>query len=74
MKYNNCPVPNCERHVIPGKSSHGLCIHHEELLAFLLFILPHIRVGQENPKLVLPGQPGFTTSKEVLKQEIKKRG
>lgn len=70
QKYNKCPVPNCKRNLIPGKHPRGLCIHHEELLDFLLFILPHIKIGQGNPNLpglILPGQPGFTTLKGVSK-------
>lgn len=73
IKYDHCPVPNCKRNIIKERSPHGLCSHHEELLDFLLFILPYIRVGQGNPKLpglILPGQPGFTTPKEVIKQRI----
>lgn len=71
MKYNKCPVPNCERNLIPGKSPHGLCIEHEKWLDFLLFILPHIKV-QENPiaskKIVLPGQPEFAQVKDIGKE------
>ena len=70
QKYGHCPVPNCERRLLSGKSPHGLCWHHEELLDFLLFIMPHIKPGTENPKapgLILPGHPEFTISKEVIR-------
>jgi len=65
QKYGHCPVPSCERRLIPGRSPHGLCPHHEELLDFLLFILPSIQAVPGTPKapgLILPGQPGFTVA------------
>lgn len=77
QKYGYCPVPDCKRRLIPGRSPHGLCPHHEELLDFLLFILPHIRVeqGKTPSGLVLPGQPGFQAVPEaVIKEEIRKHG
>jgi len=75
QKYGHCPVPSCERRLMPGRSPHGLCPHHEELLDFLLFILPYIKSSPGAAKasgLVLPGQPGFTVSAGVIKQEIEK--
>jgi len=56
QKYGHCPVPDCERRLIPGKFPHGLCIEHEKWLTFLLFILPHIKVeqGKTPGGLVLP--------------------
>ena len=75
QKYGHCPVPSCKRRLIPGQSPHGLCPHHEELLDFLLFILPHIRVerGKTSSGLVLPGSPGFNVVPEkVTKKEIVK--
>jgi len=77
QKYGHCPVPNCERRIISGRSPHGLCPHHEELLDFLLFILPRIRVerGKTESGLVLPGTPGFNAvPEEVIKKEIEKHG
>ena len=71
QKYAHCPVPNCERNIIPGRSSHGLCPHHEELLDFLLFILPHIKAGQgtsKAPGLILPGQRGYDMPGKLVKQ------
>lgn len=71
QKYNHCPVPKCKRNIISERSPHGLCPYHEEQLDFLLFILPHIKIGQENPNLsglILPGRPGFTIPKEVIKR------
>jgi hypothetical protein len=76
-KLTRCPVPGCPRGVITGNSVHGLCPKHEEDLAFLLFILPYIRVeqGMAPRGLVLPGQPGFEAVPEaVIKQEIAKHG
>ena len=58
-----CPVPGCDRRVIPGRAPHGLCPHCEQLLNFLLFVLPHIEASQGTPNalgLILPGQQGFT--------------
>lgn len=49
VKLRKCPVPLCEEHVITGNSANGLCPKHEEELAFLLFILPHIRFEQKTP-------------------------
>jgi len=46
QKYGHCPVPGCERRLIPGKFPHGLCIEQEKWLTFLLFVLPHIKVEQ----------------------------
>ena len=69
QKYGHCPVPNCARNIIQGRSPHGLCPHHEELLDFLLFILPHIKAGPGTPKapgLILPGQPGYTMPGEII--------
>jgi len=77
QKYNQCPAPNCERHLLPGRSPHGLCPHHEELLDFLLFILPNITMeqGKTPSGLLLPGQPGFQIAPDaVIKQGIEKRG
>jgi hypothetical protein len=77
QKYGHCPVPDCERRLIPGKFPHGLCIEHEKWLTFLLFILPHIRVeqGKTPGGLVLPGQPDFQVAPEaVIKQEMGKHG
>jgi hypothetical protein len=74
-KLTKCPVPNCPRGVVTGNSVHGLCPKHEEDLAFLLFILPHIRVeqGKTQSGLVLPGSPGFTAvPEEVIKQRMLK--
>jgi len=76
-KLVRCPVPNCRGFVITGNSAHGLCPKHEEDLAFLLFILPHIRVeqGKRPSGLVLPGQPGFqAVPKAVINEEIRKHG
>jgi len=74
-KLVRCPVPSCQGSVITGNSAHGLCPKHEEDLAFLLFILPHIRTEQKPPGgLVLPGQPGFQAVPEaVIKEEIRRR-
>jgi len=75
-KYGHCPVPSCERSLLPGRSPHGLCPHHEELLDFLLFILPYIKAGPETPKvpgLILPGQPGYSVPPGTIKREIEKR-
>lgn len=76
QKYGHCPVPNCERRLIPGRSPRGLCPHHEELLDFLFFILPRIRVNQgKSPSgLVLPGSPEYSVPEEVIKKEIEKHG
>ena len=62
QKYGHCPVPDCERRLLPGRSPHGLCPHHEELLGFLLFVLPRIQAnpGKTESGLVLPGSPEFT--------------
>jgi len=71
QKYGHCPVPSCERRLIPGRHPHGLCPHHEELLDFLLFILPRITAGPEAPEapgLILPGQPGYSVSIEAIKK------
>lgn len=68
QKYAHCPVPNCERRIIQGRSPHGLCPHCEELLDFLLFILPYIKPGQGTPKapgLILPGQRGYNTPEKL---------
>lgn len=70
MKYNPCPVPNCVRNVIPGKSPHGLCIEHERWLEFLLFILPRIKTQPTqiaSKGIILPGQPGFTMGQGSIK-------
>jgi len=70
IKYDKCPVPDCERRIIQGHSSNGLCTHHEELLTFLLFILPHIKEGQKVTNkhgLVLPGQSGYSIPKGAFK-------
>ena len=66
QKYGHCPVPSCERRLIPGQSPRGLCPHHEELLDFLLFILPRIQVSQGKAPggLVLPGSPEFALGPE----------
>lgn len=76
QKYGHCPVPNCERRIIPGQSPRGLCPHHEEWLDFLLFVLPNIKAGSTGSKsgLILPGQPGFKVAvfEEVIKKEIEK--
>ncbi len=71
QKYGQCPVPDCERRLIPGKSPHGLCIEHEKWLTFLLFILPHIKsTPAEHPSgLVLPGQPEFTVPEAVIAKQ-----
>ena len=77
QKYGHCPVPNCERRIIEGRSPHGLCPHHEELLDFLLFVLPHIRDEpgtSKAPGLILPGQPGFNVvAEDIIKKETPKR-
>jgi len=67
-KMTRCPVPSCQGSVITGNSAHGLCPKHEEDLAFLLFILPHIRAepGKTPSGLVLPGQPGFEAVPKVV--------
>jgi len=75
QKYGHCPVPSCERRLIPGQSPHGLCVEHEKWLTFLLFILPDIRVeqGKTPGGLVLPGQPGFqAVPKAAIKQRMLK--
>jgi len=75
QKYGHCPVPSCERRLISGRSLHGLCPHHEELLDFLLFILPRIQAGSGTPKtpgLILPGQPGYTVPPDAIKREMEK--
>jgi len=72
MKYNKCPVPNCERNLIPGRSPHGLCVEHENWRDFLLFVLPHITVnpGRTPGGLVLPGQQDFkAVAEKVMKRE-----
>jgi len=71
-----CPVPGCYRFLVDGRSPNGFCPYHEELLAFLLFILPRIRVEQrQTPSgLVLPGQPGYAAPEKVIKTEIEKHG
>ena len=75
-KMVRCPVPSCQGSVITGNSAHGLCPQHEEDLAFLLFILPRIRVEQTKTPggLVLPGQPGFGVPEPVIKKEMKEHG
>lgn len=75
QKYGHCPVPDCERRLLPGKHPHGLCIEHEKWLTFLLFILPLIKASPVESKsgLVLPGSPGFNVVPEgVIKKEIEK--
>ena len=69
-KLVRCPVPSCRGFVITGDSPHGLCPKHEEDLAFLLFILPRIKIeqGKTPSGLVLPGQPEYTMPKEVIKR------
>lgn len=70
-------MPNCERRIIPGQSPRGLCPHHEELLDFLLFILPYIKAGPGTPNapsLILPGQTGFTVPPDAIKRGIEKHG
>lgn len=64
-KYGHCPVPNCERRLIPGRSPHGLCPKHEEDLDFLLFILPKIKAEPLSSKsgIILPGSPEFKVTK-----------
>jgi len=54
--------------VITGRSAHGLCPKHEEDLAFLLFVLPHIKIeqGKTLGGLVLPGQSGFEVAPEAV--------
>ena len=77
QKYGHCPVPSCERRLISGRHPHGLCPHHEELLDFLLFILPRIEAipAQSRTGLVLPGDPEFSLKPEkVIKKEIEKHG
>jgi len=61
QKYGHCPVPDCERRLLPGRSPHGLCVEHEKFLETLLFLLPNIKEkpGQTKGGLVLPGQPEF---------------
>jgi len=61
QKYGHCPAPSCERRLLPGRSPHGLCPHHEEFLETLLFLLHRIKVepGQTKAGLILPGSPKF---------------
>lgn len=76
-KMRGCPVPSCQGSVITGNSAHGLCPKHEEDLAFLLFILPHIKMEQSKTPsgLVLPGQPEFKAVPEaVIEEEMRKHG
>ncbi len=56
-----CALPSCPSHLEPGKHTHGLCPKHEDMLEFLLFVLPRIQTGQASGPggLVLPGQPDF---------------
>ena len=60
---------------MPGRSPHGLCPHHEELLDFLLLVLPNIKSepAQSKSGLVLPGQPGYVVPKEVIRSAVEKR-
>jgi len=75
-KLVRCPVPSCRGFVITGNSAHGLCPRHEEDLAFLLFILPHIGMeqGKTQSGLVLPGQPGFEAVPEAVGKEEMRKG
>ena len=71
QQYARCPVPNCERRVLPGKSPHGLCYKHEEWLDFLLFILPQIRKGPKTEQgLILPGSPEFNVGLRKTKSSL----
>jgi len=65
-----CPFPNCSRKVIdqlPDRQLHGFCVYHENMVADLCFILPHIKMQQTQPtqpkiivpRIILPGQHGF---------------
>ncbi|MBA7511366.1 hypothetical protein ES705_03359 [subsurface metagenome] len=68
-------MPSCEHRLISGRSPHGLCPHHEELLDFLLFILPRIEAVPGTPKapgLILPGQPGYAMPLDAIKREMEK--
>ena len=69
MKYGTCPFPDCKRHPLPGKSPHGFCIKHEEFVADLLFIMPHIKFtkGETPSGLIVPGTPEFNMMKEKVK-------
>ncbi len=56
-----CAIPGCPNHLEPGKHPHGLCPKHEDMLEFLLFVLPRIQTAPASGPdgLVLPGQPDF---------------
>lgn len=59
MIYPRCKAPGCKSPVIREKSKNGLCIKHEDMLNFLLWALPQIKLTQEPrlPGLWLPGDP-----------------
>lgn len=55
--YVSCPVPMCERRVLPT-SVHKLCVEHEKALTFLLWAIPRIKI--EAPK-----EPALWTPPEI---------
>jgi len=59
MIYPRCKVPGCKSPVIREQTKNGLCLKHEEMLSFLLWALPQIKLSSERtiPGLWLPGDP-----------------
>jgi len=64
MKGKKCLYPRCEHNVIPHRSHYEMCPKHEELLEFLLWTIPKIKLTEESKTPVLdkvglwvPGQP-----------------
>ena len=64
MKYDRCFYRGCSHNQIPGRSPHNLCPKHEEMLEFLLWALPKIKLTEESKTPLLdkvglwtPGQP-----------------
>lgn len=64
MKQNPCPMPNCERNILPT-SKYGVCRHHDDLIETILYVLNRVRRQQPSKSgIVLPGQVGFSMSKK----------
>jgi len=59
MAQPKCRVPGCEGKQIPGRSPHGLCYKHEDMMNWFQWVLDEIEKhekGDAHGGLIIPGQ------------------
>ena len=56
ISYRKCPVDECSGNVMPN-STKGLCPRHTEMMSFLLWAIPRVRLEKKDSPIIVPGQP-----------------